>query len=148
MAGADELLGSADVRKVGAALLFLGAGTNVYDAFSAVMSSPWSTEKFSQGPEEQAMAREYVLHGLTISGGYAFASAYLARSIWPIVGAAGVAAYMYWLYARALRRAQANESQGADLSGAKPASSSNSSSAAEAAAVNGATTILWGAAGG
>lgn len=100
-------------------MLFLGAATNVYDAFSAVMSSPWSTEKFSQGAEEQAMARTYVKHALIISGGYAAASAYLARSLMPIVGAAGIAGYMYWLYRRALARAQKAEQAGADLSGAK-----------------------------
>jgi hypothetical protein len=88
-----------------AAVLFLGAGTNVYDAFSAVMSSPWSTQKFSEDEEADAMAREYVMHGLAISMAYAVAAAIMARSMWPLIGAIGIAAYMYWLYDRALKRA-------------------------------------------
>jgi hypothetical protein len=113
MAGGDEILGLKAVAGVGAALLFQSAGTNVYDAFSAVMSSPWSTEKFTNDPEEERMAREYVRHALVISGGYAAISAVLAYyaggpalAVWPIIGAAGVAAYMLWLYNRALHRAQ------------------------------------------
>lgn len=107
MAGGDEFLGlGKDVRQVGAALMFMGAGTNVYDAFSAVMSSPWSTEKFTNSAEEDRMAREYVTHGLVISGAYAAVGAWLAKSPWPIIGAIGVAAYMYWLYHRALKRSQ------------------------------------------
>jgi hypothetical protein len=113
MAGGDEILGMKLAAGVGAALLFQAAGTNVYDAFSAVMSSPWSTEKFTNDPEEERMAREYVKHALVISGSYAGISAVLAykaggvgMAIWPIVGAVGVAAYMYWLYVRALQRSQ------------------------------------------
>ncbi len=108
MAGGDEFLGlGGNATGVASALLMVGAGTNVYDAFSAVMSSPWSTEKFTGDAEEERMAREYVTHALVISGAYAAIGAWLARSWWPIVGAAGVAAYMYWLYARALSRSQA-----------------------------------------
>jgi hypothetical protein len=115
MAGGDEVLGLGlnGVAAVAAALLFQAAGTNVYDAFSAVMSSPWSTEKFTNDPEEERMAREYVKHALVISGGYAAISAALAYkaggpalAAWPIIGAIGVAAYMLWLYNRALQRSQ------------------------------------------
>jgi len=118
MPAGEEFL-SADLRNTTGAILMLGAATNAYDAFSAVMSSPWSTEKFSQGSEEQAMARTYVRHAIVISAAYAGASALLARSLWPIIGAAGVSAYLYWLYQRALSRAADAEAHGADLSGAK-----------------------------
>lgn len=108
MAGGDEFLPLGNgMRGVGAALMFMGAGTNVYDAFSAVMSSPWSTEKFSEDAEADRMANEYVMHGLVISGFYAAGGAALARSAWPLLGAAGVALYMVWLYRRALARARA-----------------------------------------
>jgi hypothetical protein len=108
MAGGDEFLGLGGRGSgIAAALLMVGAGTNVYDAFSAVMSSPWSTEKFTSDPEEERMAREYVMHALIISGAYAAIGAWLARSWWPIFGAAGIAGYMYWLYNRALSRSQA-----------------------------------------
>jgi hypothetical protein len=113
MPGGDELLGVKAAYGIGAALMFQAAGTNVYDAFSAVMSSPWSTEKFTNDPEEERMARQYVKHALVISGSYAGISAVLAYAaggpalaVWPIIGAAGVAVYMYWLYARALARSQ------------------------------------------
>lgn len=112
MPGGDEILGLKAAYGIGAALMLQAAGTNVYDAYSAVMSSPWSTEKFTNSPEEEQMAREYVRHAMIISGTYAGISAVLAYqsggvalAIWPIIGAAGVAAYMYWLYNRALKRA-------------------------------------------
>ena len=118
MAGGDEFLGmSSGSRGVVAALLMTGAGTNVYDAFSAVMSSPWSTEKFTEDPEAEKMAREYVAHALIISGAYAAIGAWLARSPWPIIGAAGVALYMYWLYNRALTRSQNGGMQAGQPSG-------------------------------
>ena len=107
MPAGDEFLGlSNDVRRTAAMLGLLGASANVYDAFSAVMSSPWSTEKFTNDPQEEQMAREYVRHGLIISGLYACVGAYIGRTPWPIIGAAGVSAYMYWLYNRALVRSQ------------------------------------------
>lgn len=129
MPAGEEFIGSGDVRNVAGAILMLGAATNTYDAFSAVMSSPWSTEKFSQGPDEQRMAREYVCHALIISGIYSLAGAVLARSAWPIVGAVGVSAYLYWLYDRALKRAAASERAGKDTSGAKTSQAQAASSA-------------------
>lgn len=92
-----------------AALMFMSAGTNVYDAFSAVMSSPWSTEKFTQSPEEEAQARRYVRHAMIISWIYAGGGAILATAaggiklgIWPVIGAAIVTVYMYRLYNQAI----------------------------------------------
>lgn len=110
MAGGDELAGLGGVGGALAGMLFMGAGTNVYDAFSAVMSSPWSTEKFTNDPEEEAMAREYVRHAIVISWIYAGGGAALAYStkpalaLWPLVGALIVTIYMWWLYNRALNR--------------------------------------------
>ena len=111
MAGGDELSGLGGAGGALAAMLFIGAGTNVYDAFSAVMSSPWSTEKFTADSEEAKMAREYVRHAVVISWVYALGGAYLARHVkggvwvWPIVGALIVTVYMVWLYNRAIKRA-------------------------------------------
>lgn len=107
MAGGDELLGGSDVARVGGALLFLGAGTNVYDAFSAVMSSPWSTEKFTSSPEEAKMAKEYVRHAIGISWLYALGSALIVPArlkLYPVAGAGIVTVYMHWLYRRAVKR--------------------------------------------
>jgi hypothetical protein len=110
MPGADEFIGVKGVAGVGAALLFMGAGTNGYDAFSAVMSSPWSTEKFTESAEEEAQARRYVRHAVVISGVYAGVGALLAYysggwklASWPILGYFIVTAYMYWLYDQAVK---------------------------------------------
>lgn len=108
MAGGDEFAGVG--KNALAAVMFMGAGTNVYDAFSAVMSSPWSTEKFTNDPEEERMARQYVCHAMVISWIYASVGAYIARSWWPIIGAALATVYMYWLYNRALVRSQSADS--------------------------------------
>lgn len=124
MAGGDEMAGFGGGALAG--LLFIGAGTNVYDAFSAVMSSPWSTEKFTEDPEAEKMAREYVRHAIIISWIYAIGGAILARNsgsgksnlwVWPIIGALGVTVYMYWLYNRALNRATSGEGMSAGSAG-------------------------------
>ena len=98
------VLGGDGTAQAVAALLFIGAGTNVYDAFSAVMSSPWTTEKFTQSPEEERQAKEYVRHAMIISWIYAGGGALIARSVWPIAGASIVTVYMLWLYRRAIAR--------------------------------------------
>ena len=129
MAGGDEFLGvnGGGASGVAAALLFVGAGTNVYDAFSAVMSSPWSTEKFTRGSEDERMAREYVRHALIISWIYAGGGALLASrtggwklAVWPLVGAALVTGYMSWLYRRAVARATGVQDTGEQLPGQRP----------------------------
>lgn len=118
MAGGDEFLGLSGAGGIGAALLFMGAGTNVYDAFSAVMSSPWSTEKFTSDSEEAKMAREYVRHAVTISWIYAGGGALMVKAsgsgLWwaPIVGAAIVTVYMWLLYRRAIQRGISGEGMG------------------------------------
>jgi hypothetical protein len=111
MAGGDELMGMGAAAGMVAAVAFMGAGTNVYDAFSAVMSSPWSTEKFTSDSEEARMAREYVRHATVISWVYALGGALIiARtgggkmSLFPVAGAGIATVYMIWLYRRAIRR--------------------------------------------
>jgi membrane protein YqaA with SNARE-associated domain len=110
MAGGDEFNSLKGAAGVAAALLFINSGTNGYDAFSAVMSSPWSTEKFTESPEEEAQARRYIRHAIVISGIYAGVGSVLAYfsggwklATWPVVGYIIVTAYMYWLYDQAVR---------------------------------------------
>jgi hypothetical protein len=108
MAGGDEMLGVGGAVGVGAALLFIGAGTNVYDAFSAVMSSPWSTAKFTADSEDAAKARKYVRHAVIISWIYALGGALIVSkssgklALFPVAGAAIVTVYMVWLYRDAI----------------------------------------------
>lgn len=126
MAGGDELSlggssGGGTLRRALAASLFIGAGTNVYDAFSAVMSSPWSTEKFTADSTEAKMAREYVRHALIISWVYAIGGALITASklsVYPIVGAGIVTAYMTWLYRRAIGRGESGTGMGGGQNGA------------------------------
>lgn len=110
MAGGDEFLNMKSAAGIGAALLFINSGTNGYDAFSAVMSSPWSTDKFTQTPEDEAKARKYVRHAMVISGLYAGIGSLLAYwsggwklAAWPIFGYVIVTGYMYWLYDQAIK---------------------------------------------
>lgn len=109
MAGGDEFVSMKGAAGIGAALLFMGAGTNVYDAFSAVMSSPWSTEKFTLTPEDEAKGRRYVRHAIIISWIYAGGGALLAGmaggfklAVWPLLGALIVTVYMSRLYRDAI----------------------------------------------
>lgn len=110
-AGGDDLLGMKKAAAVGAALLFMGAGTNGYDAFSAVMSSPWSTEKFTQTAEDERKGRRYVRHAIVISGIYAGVGTALAffsggwkLAVWPLAGFVLVTVYMRKLYSDAISR--------------------------------------------
>lgn len=117
MAGGDEMVIPAKgAARVGAALLFIGAGTNVYDAFSAVMSSPWSTEKFTNDSQEARMARRYVKHAIVISWTYALVGALLVGrklALFPLAGAAIVTGYMTWLYHGAISRGPTKEGMSA-----------------------------------
>lgn len=131
MAGGDELVGSSGYGGPLAAVLFIGAGTNVYDAYSAVMSSPWSTEKFTADSDEEQMARRYVRHAITISWGYALGGAAIIGmdpgtpnklALFPLFGAALATAYMWWLYDQALKRATSGQgmSAGGSSNGSGP----------------------------
>lgn len=108
---ADSGTGLGAVGGIGAALLFIGAGTNGYDAFSAVMSSPWSTEKFTQSDYELEQAQRYVRHATIISwiyvagaAGITYATGEKGAAVAAIIGGLIVTLYMRWLYAQAVGR--------------------------------------------
>ena len=94
------------LRRWVAAILFTGAATQMYDAFSAVNSSPWTAESFGGDPEKEKSLREYVKHGLGVASVVSLIAAVIARSIWPIVGGGVAGGYMFWLYERAITRAK------------------------------------------
>ena len=102
----DELMaGNAGGRAMGA-ILFISASTNAFDIYSALNSSPWTAESFGGDPDKAKACREYVYHSLAVTAFYSFGAAAIARSWWPIAGWLIASAYMFFLYERALARAE------------------------------------------
>src|SRR5215472_17861472 len=87
-----------------AALLFMTSAMTTLDAYSTFLSSPWTAENFGADPDKTKSCKEYLTHAVVYSMAYALASAYVARSWWPVIGAAIANTYLIWLYLRALER--------------------------------------------
>lgn len=94
------------------AVLFMQAGMYALDAMSALNSSPWTSENFGADPVKAASCKEYVTHSVVVSTAYCVASAIIAESPMPIIGAAVNNTYLYWLYHRALKRGAVSGSGG------------------------------------
>ncbi len=109
MANLDGLNMGANV--VGA-ILFLQAGTNVMDVYSALNSSPWTSENFGADPEKARSCLEYVYHSMAWTTFYCGLAAWISKSWWPVFGLVSANAYMYWLYQRALARGAVAGSRG------------------------------------
>ena len=107
---AFDSLSLTDADRGLSALLFIQASTNALDVYSALNSSPWTAQSFGADPEKRKACMEYVHHSIGVTAFYAIAAAAIARNPWPIIGMAIADAYMYWLYSRALNRAQASGS--------------------------------------
>lgn len=88
------------------AVLFLQAGTQVYDAISAINSSPLTAERYGADPQQAKSAMEYTYHGMVLAGVYCAIAALASQSWWPIIGMVPGDVYLFWLYKRAIRRAQ------------------------------------------
>jgi hypothetical protein len=110
MAGGDEFIAGGDRRTLGA-LLFLAASTNCLDVYSALNSSPWTAESFGGDPEKAKSCKEYVYHSIGVTSFFGVTSGIIAHTWWPIIGTLLANLYMFWLYQRALSRAQARGSQ-------------------------------------
>lgn len=95
-----------------AALLFMTSAMMTLDAYSTLESSPWTAENFGADPVKAASCREYLTHAVVYSMAYAVASAYIAKSWWPIMGSAIANAYLIWLYLRALERGKVTGAAG------------------------------------
>lgn len=89
---------------VAGALLFIAAGTNVMDVYSALNSSPWTSENFGADAEKAKSCWEYVIHSVAWTSFYCIVAAWISRSWWPIIGGVLANTYMMWLYKRALAR--------------------------------------------
>lgn len=95
-----------------AALLFMTSAMMTLDAYSTFESSPWTAENFGADPDKVKSCKEYLWHAVSYSMIYAVASAFLARSYWPVIGASISNAYLVWLYLRALDRGKVTGSTG------------------------------------
>lgn len=100
----EDSLGT--MRNAAGAILFLGAGTQVYDAISAINSSPLTAERYGADPAQAKSAMEYTYHGMALAGVYCVIAATVSKSWWPIIGMVPGDLYLWWLYKRAIRRAQ------------------------------------------
>jgi hypothetical protein len=105
----DNIVGIGDAT---AALLFVTSVNNAIDVFSATNSSPWTAENFGGDEEKVSSLREYVLHAMVLTGITNTIGAVVARSWWPLAGAAVASGYMWWLYERAVKRGMDSESEG------------------------------------
>src|ERR1700749_1696641 len=94
------------------ALLFLQAGMTTLDAYSTLMSSPWTAENFGGDAEKTNSARGYYRKAAVFSMGYSIAGGYMAKSVYPIIGAAIANGYLVYLYESAIRRGAQSNSQG------------------------------------
>lgn len=109
----DDILGlKLDGKNAVAAILFLQAGTNVMDVYSALNSSPWTSENFGADAQKAKSCMEYVLHSVAWTSFYCGVAALLAHSWWPVFGMVLANVYMYWLYKRALARGATAGSKG------------------------------------
>lgn len=108
----DDLSAMGGTRRELGALLFLAAGTNALDVYSALNSSPWTAENFGANAEKAKSCREYVTHSIAVTSFYGVVAAVVSGMWWPIIGTVLANVYMYWLYDRALKRGQASQSNG------------------------------------
>jgi hypothetical protein len=84
----------------------MAAGTNALDVYSALNSSPWTAESFGGDPEKAKACKEYVAHSIGLTSFFGLTAAIVGHSWWPVIGTILANMYMYWLYNRALIRAQ------------------------------------------
>jgi hypothetical protein len=133
MADIELGLGSDAARAV-SAILFIQASTNAMDVYSALNSSPWTAQSFGADPEKRKACMEYVHHSLGVTLFYSASATVLARNWWPMIGWSLASGYMYWLYQRALKRAQDSGSTSWD---GKGSSNGDASTQAQAPAQNG-----------
>lgn len=108
----DLMMGGGGGTTELAALLFMTSAMMTLDAYSTFESSPWTAENFGADPAKVKSCKEYLCHAVVYSMVYAVASAMLARSYWPVVGAAITNGYLIWLYLRALDRGKVTGSTG------------------------------------
>lgn len=109
---ATDATGMGDRRAL-AAVLFLQSLMTVMDTYGTLNSSPWTAENVGADADKVKSLREYVTHAVVFSSVTCVASAVIAGSAWPVVGAAAANGYLVWIYNRAVTRGRATGSSDA-----------------------------------
>jgi hypothetical protein len=95
-----------------AATLFLIGYYEFFNLVGALNSSPWTAESFGGDPGKNESARRYVKHAV-VNGVLASGAGVLIGGMsWPLIGTAAAAAYTWWIYDQALRKAEVTQSVG------------------------------------
>lgn len=95
----------------GAVLLLVAVDASL-NAYSAINSSPWTSESFGGDPEKAKSCMKYVKIADATTIGLGLLAMMISRSPWPMIGAILVVALMHWLYMRALSVAKDSGSKG------------------------------------
>ena len=96
----------------GNATLFLIGYYEFFNLVGALNSSPWTAESFGGDPDKAASARKYVRHAMLNGALASGAGVVIGRKWWPLIGTALAAGYTWWLYDKALDKAQETGSVG------------------------------------
>lgn len=103
-------MAAGDAGRGSAATLFLIGYYEFFNLVGALNSSPWTAESFGGDPGKAESARKYVRHAVVNGSLASGAGVLIGGTWWPLIGTAIAAAYTWWLYERALNRAQATGS--------------------------------------
>lgn len=83
--------------------------------FSSFTSSPWTMENVGADPAHASSARRLVGYAVGASVLVGAGAALLDKNRWEAVGAIGSAAFMWWLYDDALKKASAKGYTGLNM---------------------------------
>jgi hypothetical protein len=72
--------------------------------FSTLLSSPWTTQKFCDTPEEQALVRKMLFLASGVSLVFAGGVSYLIKDKWPVIFTALLVIFYIAVYEKALAK--------------------------------------------
>lgn len=96
------------------AIAFMVAAGESFNVMSAMNSSPWTAESFGGDDRKAKSCMEYVMWTAVVNFGIGLGGSLLSNPVswWPLIGTTVVTIFAYWLYERAIKRAQAAGSTG------------------------------------
>jgi hypothetical protein len=72
--------------------------------FSTLLSSPWTTQKFCNAPEEQALVRKMLFLSSGASLVFAGGVSYLIKDSWPVIFTFALCLFYIVIYSKALKK--------------------------------------------